>query len=49
MRKFIGNEMLFTVGCGVIIEENESILLQHRTDEDSWGYSWWRNGNRRNL
>lgn len=37
MRKFIGNEMLFTVGCGVIIEENECILLQHRTDEDSWG------------
>ncbi|WP_342598201.1 NUDIX hydrolase [Psychrobacillus sp. FSL H8-0483] len=36
MRKFIGNETLFTVGCGVIIEENERILLQHRTDEDNW-------------
>lgn len=36
MRKFIGNETLLTVGCGVIIEENERILLQHRTDEDNW-------------
>ena len=25
-----------TVGCGVIIEEDGMILLQHRTDEDNW-------------
>ncbi|ODG93505.1 MULTISPECIES: NUDIX hydrolase [Bacillaceae] len=36
MRKYIGNETLFTIGCGIIIEENEQILLQHRTDEDNW-------------
>ncbi|PEJ47725.1 MULTISPECIES: NUDIX hydrolase [unclassified Bacillus (in: firmicutes)] len=36
MRKLIGNEILFTVGCGVIIEEDNAILLQHRTDEDNW-------------
>lgn len=36
MRKFIGNETLLTVGCGVIIEDNEKILLQRRVDEDNW-------------
>ncbi|MFF3024070.1 NUDIX domain-containing protein [Gottfriedia sp. NPDC057948] len=36
MRKYIGNETLFTVGCGIIIEDHEHILLQHRTDEDNW-------------
>lgn len=36
MRKSIGNETLLTVGCGIIIEDNEQILLQHRTDEDNW-------------
>ncbi|MEH7402982.1 MULTISPECIES: NUDIX hydrolase [Bacillaceae] len=36
MRKYIGNETLFTVGCGIIIEDHEQILLQHRTDEDNW-------------
>ena len=36
MRKLIGNETLLTVGCGVIIEDNEMILLQHRTDADNW-------------
>ncbi|WP_107923504.1 NUDIX hydrolase [Lysinibacillus parviboronicapiens] len=36
MRSFIGHETLFTVGCGVIIESNEKILLQHRADEDNW-------------
>ncbi|MDX8342257.1 NUDIX hydrolase [Rossellomorea sp. YZS02] len=36
MRKYIGNETLLTVGCGIIIEENEQILLQHRIDEDNW-------------
>ncbi|KKI91383.1 NUDIX hydrolase [Bacillus sp. SA1-12] len=36
MRKFIGHETLLTVGCGIIIEDNERILLQHRTDEDNW-------------
>lgn len=33
----IGNETLLTVGCGVIIEQNNRILLQHRTDADVWG------------
>ena len=36
MRKYIGNETLLTVGCGIIIEDSEQILLQHRTDEDNW-------------
>ncbi|KKI92964.1 NUDIX hydrolase [Bacillus sp. SA1-12] len=36
MRKYIGQETLLTVGCGVIIEDNGMILLQHRTDEDNW-------------
>ena len=36
MRKMIGNEPLLTVGCGVIIEKDNQILLQHRTDADVW-------------
>ncbi|RYI30387.1 NUDIX domain-containing protein [Bacillus infantis] len=36
MRKWIGHETLFTVGCGMIIENEGKILLQHRTDEDNW-------------
>jgi ADP-ribose pyrophosphatase YjhB (NUDIX family) len=36
MRKLIGNETLLTVGCGVIIEDDDRILLQHRTDADNW-------------
>jgi ADP-ribose pyrophosphatase YjhB (NUDIX family) len=36
MRKYIGHETLLTVGCGIIIEDNEQILLQHRTDGDNW-------------
>ncbi|MCM3572320.1 NUDIX hydrolase [Mesobacillus subterraneus] len=36
MRRYIGHETLLTVGCGIIIEENDQILLQHRTDEDNW-------------
>ena len=36
MRRLIGNETLLTVGCGVIIEKEGCILLQHRTDEDNW-------------
>ncbi len=36
MRKLIGQETLFTVGCGVLIEQQGKILLQHRTDEDNW-------------
>jgi len=28
--------MLFTLGCGAIIEKKGKILLQHRTDEDNW-------------
>lgn len=37
MRKLIGNEMLMTVGCGIIIEKGNQILLQHRKDRDVWG------------
>lgn len=37
MRKLIGNEMLMTVGCGIIIEQEDQILLQHRKDRDVWG------------
>ncbi|MGE7839246.1 NUDIX hydrolase [Lysinibacillus sp. NPDC093712] len=37
MRQLIGNEMLMTVGCGVILEQDNQILLQHRTDRDVWG------------
>lgn len=36
MRKMIGKESLLTVGCGVIITNEDKILLQHRTDEDNW-------------
>ncbi|WP_433747592.1 NUDIX hydrolase [Falsibacillus pallidus] len=36
MRKLIGHETLLTVGCGVIIEDDGRILLQHRTDADNW-------------
>ncbi|MGG0668291.1 NUDIX hydrolase [Sporosarcina koreensis] len=36
MRKLIGHDTLFTVGCGIIIENDGCILLQHRTDEDNW-------------
>lgn len=35
MRKWIGHETLFTVGCGAIIEDGLGrILLQHRKDND---------------
>ena len=37
MRQLIGSEMLMTVGCGIIIEQNDCILLQHRKDKDVWG------------
>ncbi|MCC5892048.1 NUDIX domain-containing protein [Exiguobacterium sp.] len=37
MRNLIGNNLLMTVGCGVIIEHNDQILLQHRKDHDVWG------------
>lgn len=37
MRKMIGHVTLMRVGCGIIIEDSEGrILLQHRTDSDSW-------------
>lgn len=36
MRRIIGHETLLTVGCGVIIEDQNRILLQHRTDADNW-------------
>ena len=34
MRKLIGMESLLTVGCGVIITNEDKILLQHRVDEE---------------
>lgn len=37
IRKLIGNDMLMTVGCGIIIEHENQILLQHRKDRDVWG------------
>jgi ADP-ribose pyrophosphatase len=38
MRKYIGHETLFTVGCGAIIENRQGqILLQRRKDRDAWG------------
>ncbi|MCA0972537.1 NUDIX hydrolase [Halobacillus litoralis] len=36
MRKMIGHDTLFTVGCGIIIEHENKILLQHRMDADNW-------------
>lgn len=37
MRKIIGHETLFTVGCGMILEDERGrILLQRRKDEDTW-------------
>ena len=37
IRRLIGNDMLMTIGCGVIIEQENQILLQHRKDHDVWG------------
>jgi len=37
IRKLIGNEVLMTVGCGIIIEQENQILLQHRKDRNVWG------------
>ena len=37
MRQLIGSHMLMTVGCGIIIEKDNQILLQHRKDKDVWG------------
>ncbi|KGX84938.1 NUDIX hydrolase [Pontibacillus marinus] len=38
MRSLIGTERLFTVGCGIIVEDEDGrILLQHRSDADIWG------------
>lgn len=37
MRRLIGNELLMTVGCGIIIEQDGHILLQHRKDRDVRG------------
>jgi|GEM_PF-1106168 len=49
MRELIGNETLLTTGCGVIIEKDGQILLQHRTDEDNWCIPGGNHGNRRNI
>jgi 8-oxo-dGTP pyrophosphatase MutT (NUDIX family) len=38
IRRFIGHEILLTVGCGAIIEDEEGrILLQSRKDTNLWG------------
>lgn len=37
MRQLVGSEILMTVGCGIIIEKEDQILLQHRKDKDVWG------------
>ncbi|WP_404466718.1 NUDIX hydrolase [Planococcus rifietoensis] len=37
MRQLIGSNLLMTVGCGIIIEQDGRILLQHRKDRDVWG------------
>lgn len=37
MRQLIGSNMLMTVGCGIILEKDGQILLQHRKDNDVWG------------
>jgi ADP-ribose pyrophosphatase YjhB (NUDIX family) len=38
MRKYIGHETLFTVGCGAIVENSlGQILLQRRKDREVWG------------
>lgn len=37
MRRLIGSNMLMTVGCGIILEKDGQILLQHRKDNDVWG------------
>ncbi|MGB6780375.1 NUDIX domain-containing protein [Planococcus sp. 11815] len=37
MRELIGSNLLMTVGCGIILEKDGQILLQHRKDRDVWG------------
>lgn len=38
MRNLIGHETLLTIGCGAIIEDELGrILLQRRTDNNTWG------------
>lgn len=37
MRQLIGSHLLMTVGCGIILERDGQILLQHRKDNDVWG------------
>ena len=37
MRQLIGSHTLMTVGCGIILEKDGQILLQHRKDSDVWG------------
>ena len=32
MRQLIGSNLLMTVGCGIILEQDGQILLQHRKD-----------------
>ena len=49
MRQLIGDELLMTVGCGIILEHDNQILLQHRTDRDVWGHSGWCDGTWRDI
>lgn len=37
MRQLVGSTLLMTVGCGIILEKDGQILLQHRKDRDVWG------------
>lgn len=37
MRQLIGSNTLMTIGCGIILEKDGQILLQHRKDNDVWG------------
>lgn len=38
MRKHIGHRPLMFVGAGVIVYQNEAILLQRRKDNNLWAY-----------
>lgn len=40
MRQLIGSRMLMTIGCGIILEENGQILLQHRKDKGDKRLNW---------
>ena len=38
MRKYVGHDLVMTVGCGVLVEnEKGEVLLQKRSDTGEWG------------